>query len=81
MAPAIGRLEARDEAVVPRLLRRSDAARYLGVSVAQLDVLRALGEIVPVAMPGRTGEPVRVPLYDRVALDAAVTRWAEAGRG
>lgn len=66
--------------IVPRLLCRRDAARYLAVSTAQVDVLRAMGEIVPVPMPGRRGEPIRVPLYDRLTLDEAVDRWANGGR-
>lgn len=68
-----------DVLVVPRLLRRHEAARYLGISTAQLDVLRLRGEVGVVPMPGRCGAPIRTPLYDRLALDAAVTRWANGG--
>jgi hypothetical protein len=58
-----------------RLLDRTAAAAYLGCSVAQLDVLRSMGELRPVAMPGRTGAAIRVPLYDRADLDRAIERW------
>jgi hypothetical protein len=58
-----------------RLLRRLEAASYLGVSTAQLDLLRAMGELMAIAMPGRRGEPIRTPLYDRLDLDAAIARW------
>ena len=65
--------------VMVRLLSRSQAALYLGVSTGQLDLLRAMGEITPVPMPGRMGRAIRTPLYDRLALDAAVERWAARG--
>lgn len=65
--------------VSPRLLRRSEAARYLGISTAQLDVLRLQGQIAVVRMPGRNGEPIRIPLYDRLALDRAIERWEANG--
>ena len=64
---------------VARLLSRSQAALYLGVSTAHLDLLRAMGEIGPVPMPGRKGRAIRTPLYDRLALDAAVDRWVARG--
>ena len=63
----------------PRLLRRAEAAHYLRISTAQLDLLRAMGEICPVPMPGRKGRAIRTPLYDRLALDAAVDRWSAGG--
>jgi hypothetical protein len=59
----------------PRLLRRESAARYLGISVQQLDVLRASAEIDVVRMPGRLGVAVRTPLFDIQDLDRAVERW------
>ena len=61
--------------VVPRLLRRQEAARYLGISVAQLDVLRAMGEIHPLAVPSRLGGSIRKPLFDRQDLDGVIDRW------
>lgn len=71
----------RDDAiVVRRLYNRIEASAYLSISTAQLDVLRAMGEISPVPMPGRNGEPIRVPLFDRVDLDATIERWKTNGR-
>lgn len=76
------RIETHEDAtIVPRLLRRSQAAQYVGVSLAQLDVLRAMGELAPVPMPGRLGRTIRIPLYDRFDLDAAVSRWKANGGG
>jgi hypothetical protein len=59
--------------VTPRLLRREQAARYLGISIQQLDLLRVTGEIDDVPMPGRNGD-VRCPLYDVQDLDRAITK-------
>ncbi|MCH7676756.1 hypothetical protein IH879_17695 [candidate division KSB1 bacterium] len=56
---------------MPRLLRRKAAAIYLGISLAMLDLLRLQGEVEPVPMPGRNGQPIRTPLYDRIDLDDA----------
>lgn len=64
--------------VRPRLLRRAEAAAYLGVSLAQLDHLRLAGEVRPVPMPSRLGGQIRTPLYDRADLDTAITRWKAA---
>lgn len=67
--------------VVPRLLRRAEAAVYLGISIAMLDSLRSRGEIAaPVPMPGRKDEPIRTPLFDRQDLDAAIEKWKANGR-
>lgn len=51
---------------MPRLLRRREAAAYLNLSPAALDVLRARGEVVAVRVPSlrRDGESLRVPLFD-----------------
>ncbi len=65
--------------IAPRLLNRSRAAGYLGISTAHLDQLRSMGEIATVRMPGRNGVPIRVPLFDRVILDAAIERWQNGG--
>jgi hypothetical protein len=59
----------------PRLFRREQAAHYLGISVAQLDQLRAAGEIAVVPMPGRLGRATRTPLFDRHDLDRLVEQW------
>ena len=69
--------ETRSAALVgPRLLRRREAAQYLSVSVAQVDQLRAMGEIEVVRMPSRNGGAIRTPLFDQVILDAAIERWS-----
>lgn len=66
--------------IVPRLVRRRGTAHYLGdISLAQVDQLRAMGEITPVAMPGRLGRATRIPLYDLRDLDSAVERWKANG--
>lgn len=64
-------------AIAPRLLRRHEAASYLSISVATLDALRAQGEVHAVLLPAvrRVGESLRVPLFDRADLDAAIQRW------
>jgi len=64
-------------AISPRLLRRAQAATYLGISPAQLDLLRARGEIRPVPVPSDRSPngQSRIPLYDRLDLDAAINRW------
>ena len=69
------RAEQAASLVQPRLLRRAEAACFLGVSLAQLDFLRITGELRPVAMPSRLGGPVRTPLYDVEDLSAAINRW------
>jgi hypothetical protein len=62
--------------LLPRLLRREQAAAYLGISIAALDQLRTAGEITVVPVPSRfAGRATRVPLYDRMELDAAIERW------
>jgi hypothetical protein len=68
-------------AVVPRLLRRTEAARFLGLSPAALDLLRARGDIVPVPVPSlrRVGMLLRVPLYDVEDLHALIDRWKQDG--
>jgi hypothetical protein len=67
--------------ITPRLLNRSAAAAYLGLSLATLDALRSQGEISPVPVPAahRVGVPLRVPLFDIRDLDAAVDRWKTGG--
>ena len=67
--------------IAPRLLRRREAASYLGLSPAALDALRLRGEVVPVPVPSlrRQGEVLRVPLFDVADLDAAVDRWKVGG--
>ena len=65
---------------IPRLLTRRAAAKYLSISVAMLDSLRLQGEIAPVQMPGRNGEAIRTPLYDRKDLDTAIDTWKSGGR-
>ena len=68
--------------IEPRLLRRDQAAHYLGVSVATLDLLRLRGEVPPpVPVPGRVGSPIRCPLYDKHDLDLAILRWKQQGGG
>lgn len=82
MPPAVATVErtpVAERAAERRLLDRHAAAVYLSVSVAQVDVLRAMGELRPVPMPGRNGEPLRVPLYDRADLDRAIERWKATG--
>jgi hypothetical protein len=63
-------------AIVPRLLRRPEAALYLGISAPQFDLLRARGEIrcVPVPSDRAPGGTARMALFDRVDLDAAIER-------
>lgn len=78
--PTVQKTETCDDTlVVPRLLRRREAAGYLGISTAHLDQLRAMGQIEVVRMPGRNGVPIRTPLFDRVILDAAIERWKNGG--
>ena len=65
---------------MPRLLRRREAAAYLGLSSAQLDLIRARGDVRAVAIPSDrspTGT-LRVPLFDVRDLDAAIERWKAA---
>ena len=59
----------------PRLLRRQQAAHYLGVSVAQLDVIRAMGQLSVVPVPSRLGGSVRLPLFDLRDLDRLIEDW------
>jgi hypothetical protein len=63
--------------VVPRLLRRTEAAAYLNLSPAQFDLLRNRGEFSPVPVPSdRNPSGVsRVPVFDVRDLDAAIERW------
>ena len=67
--------------ITPRLLRRREAARYLNVSPAALDLLRARGDLAPVPMPSlrREGESFRLPLFDKHDLDALIERWKAGG--
>lgn len=81
MPPAVAtsqRAPVAERATERRLLDRTAAATYLSVSVAQVDVLRAMGEIRPVPMPGRNGDAIRTPLYDKADLDRAIERWKTA---
>jgi hypothetical protein len=58
-------------------MRRAEAAAYLSLSTPQLDLLRALGHLHPVAIPSDrspTGT-IRVPLYDVRDLDALIDKW------
>jgi hypothetical protein len=66
--------------IVPRLLKRCEAAAYWNVSPSQFDLLRARGEIVPVRVPSdrAPGGVMSVPLFDRADLDAAIERWKRA---
>lgn len=67
---------SRQNALSPRLLRRPDAAAYLGVSTASLDVLRVRGEIACVPVPATRGTgSLRTPLYDVVDLDLVIDKW------
>jgi hypothetical protein len=68
-------------AITPRLLRREQAAAYLGISVPTLDAFRLRGEVTPVPVPAvhHAGETLRIPLYDRVDLDAVIERWKTTG--
>jgi hypothetical protein len=67
--------------IVPRLLRRCEAARYLNLSPAALDLLRARGDVVPVRVPAlrRNGEALRIPLFDLQDLDALIDKWKQDG--
>ena len=71
----------RPSAIAPRLLRRQQAADYLNLSPAALDVLRARGDVTPVPVPSlrREGEALRIPLYDVRDLDDTIERWKVAG--
>lgn len=65
--------------ILPRLLRRLDAAGYLSVSPAQFDLLRARGDVVPVPVPSDrnpTGK-LGVPLFDVRDLDACIDKWKD----
>jgi excisionase family DNA binding protein len=72
-------------AITPRLIDRSEAARYLGVSCDTLDRLIQTGQISVVRLPverhRKTGRGVpgasRRILIDRVELDELCTRWRE----
>lgn len=79
---AIPEREERNAAprVMPRLLRRSDAAQYLGLSIATFDALRLHCEIASVPVPAahREGELLRIPLFDVRDLDALIEKWKEA---
>lgn len=64
-------------ALEPRLLRRAEAALYLGLSTAVLDALRARGDIRAVAVPStrHLGETLRTPLFDKRDLDSLIDHW------
>lgn len=66
--------------VRPRLLRRSDAAAYLAISVATLDEYRLQGLIRAVPLPAaRNGGQLRTPVFDRHDLDCLIDRLKEGG--
>jgi hypothetical protein len=62
--------------IVPRLLRRVQAAAYLNISPAQLDLLRGRGHVRSVRVPSDRcpSGAMRVPLFDVVDLDAFIER-------
>jgi len=72
----LGRLGPR-LTVIPRLLRRTEAAGYLGLSPSAFDLLRHRGEITAVPVPSDRSPDgwSRTPLFDREDLDRAVERW------
>lgn len=65
---------------MPRLLRRREAAAYLGLSAAQFDNIRIRGDInnVPVPSDRALAGVCRIPLFDIRDLDAAIDRWKAA---
>jgi hypothetical protein len=66
--------------IVPRLLRRSDAAQYLAVSAPTFDSYRAQGYIRQVLMPDTRGAGrLRTPLFDRADFDAFIDRMKVTG--
>ena len=64
--------------IAPRLLRRCEAAAYLSLSPAQLDLLRSRGEIKSVCVPSDRNPSgvASVPLFDVRDLDAAIDGWS-----
>jgi hypothetical protein len=69
-------------AIVRRLFRRTDAARYLSVSEQTLDAFRAMGYLTPVPLPDVRGVGlIRIPLYDIRDLDDFVDRMKGAAQG
>jgi hypothetical protein len=80
--PKLPRSQAHASSITPRLLRRHEAALYLGLSVSAVDALRNQGELHTVPVPAVRGSGVsRVPLYDVQALDAAISRWQSSNGG
>jgi excisionase family DNA binding protein len=55
----------------PRVLTLEQAAAYLSLSTWTVRELRAAGELQALEVPS-----VRALRFDRLALDAAVTRWS-----
>jgi len=66
--------------ILPRLLNRQNAARYLSISVAMLDTLARSGEVRVVRLPAARGiGPSRVPLFDRADLDTFIEKIKSGG--
>ena len=71
-------------AIVPRLLNRQQACRYLGISASMFDAHRVRGLVpppVPVPSTRNDGRSSRVPLFDIRDLDGTVDNWKRNGNG
>jgi hypothetical protein len=70
--------EASSTLVLPRLLRRPQAAAYLAISAPTFDAYRAQGLIREVPMPAaRNGGQLRTPTFDIRDLDLLIDRLKE----
>ena len=72
---------AETQFVPARLVRRTAAAHYLGISIPTFDSYRIQGLVRPVPLPAARGlGPIRIPLFDVRDLDALIDKFNNGGR-